>query len=34
LNLFAEYSLTPLFNDDKGPELTPLTVGLTLIGFN
>ena len=34
LNLFAEYSLTPLFKDGKGPELTPFTVGLTLIGFN
>lgn len=34
LNLFAEYSLTPLFKDGKGPELTPVTVGLTLIGFN
>jgi hypothetical protein len=34
LNLFAEYSLTPLFKDNKGPELTPLTVGLTILGFN
>lgn len=34
LNLFAEYSLTPLFKDGKGPELTPVTVGLTLVGFN
>lgn len=34
LNLFAEYSLTPLFKDGKGPELTPITVGLTLVGFN
>ncbi len=33
-NLFAEYALTPLFKDGKGPELTPLTIGLTLIGFN
>lgn len=33
-NIFAEYSLTPLFKDGKGPELTPVTVGLTLIGFN
>lgn len=33
-NLFAEYALTPLFNDGKGPELTPFTVGLTIIGFN
>lgn len=34
LNLFAEYALTPLFKDGKGPELTPLNVGLTLVGFN
>lgn len=34
LNLFAEYSLTPLFTEGKGPELTPLTVGLTIVGFN
>lgn len=34
LNLFAEYALTTLFEDGKGPELTPLNVGLTLIGFN
>ncbi len=34
LNLFAEYSLTPLFRDGKGPELTPFNIGLTLVGFN
>lgn len=34
LNLFAEYALTPLFEDGTGPELTPVNVGLTLIGFN
>ena len=34
LNLFAEYSLTSLFKDGKGPELTPFNVGLTIIGFN
>ncbi len=34
LNLFAEYALTPLFADNKGPELTPFNVGLTIIGFN
>lgn len=33
-NFFAEYALTPLFADNKGPELTPLTIGLTIIGFN
>jgi len=34
LNLFAEYALTPLFKDNVMPELTPLTVGLTIVGFN
>lgn len=34
LNLFAEYALTPLFDKNKGPELTPFNVGLTIIGFN
>lgn len=34
LNLFAEYALTPLFEHNKGPELTPFTVGLTIVGFN
>lgn len=33
-NLFAEYGLTPLFEGGAAPEVTPLTVGLTLIGFN
>lgn len=34
LNLFAEYALTRLFQDRVMPELTPLNVGLTIIGFN
>jgi hypothetical protein len=34
LNLFAEYALTPLFQDKVMPELTPLNIGLTIIGFN
>jgi hypothetical protein len=33
-NFFAEYALTSLFKDGKGPELTPFNVGLTIIGFN
>ena len=33
-NLFAEYGLTSLFREGKGPELTPLTLGITIIGFN
>ncbi len=32
-NLFATYSLTPLFENGSGPELYPFTVGLTLLGF-
>lgn len=34
LNLFAEYALTPLFEAGTAPELTPVNVGLTLVGFN
>ena len=33
LNLFATYSLTPLFENNRGPELYPFTVGVTLLGF-
>jgi hypothetical protein len=33
LNLFAEYSLTDLFKKDRGPELTPVNIGITIIGF-
>ncbi len=33
-SLFAEYALTPLFHEGKGPELTPFNIGITLIGFN
>lgn len=33
-NLFAEYGLTPIFEKGTAPEVTPLTVGLTLVGFN
>ncbi|MFB0924850.1 MAG: DUF2807 domain-containing protein [Vicingaceae bacterium] len=32
-NLFATYSLTPLFESGRGPELYPFTVGVTLLGF-
>lgn len=32
-NVFATYSLTPLFESGNGPELYPFTVGLTLLGF-
>lgn len=32
-NVFATYSLTPLFENARGPELYPFTVGVTLLGF-
>ncbi|HET6244132.1 MAG: DUF2807 domain-containing protein [Bacteroidetes bacterium] len=32
-NLFATYSLTEMFDKGKGPELFPVTAGITLIGF-
>ncbi len=32
-NVFADYSLTDLFNPGEGPVLTPFTVGLVIIGF-
>jgi len=31
--LFANYGLTPFFEKDKGPEIYPLTVGLSLVSF-
>lgn len=31
--VFASYSLTPLFEKDKGPELYPFTVGVSLVHF-
>jgi hypothetical protein len=33
LNLFGTYSLTQMFQKDKGPELYPFTVGITLLGW-
>ncbi|MEJ5303586.1 MAG: outer membrane beta-barrel protein [Bacteroidales bacterium] len=33
INLFGTYSLTTLFRSDKGPELYPFSVGLTLVGW-
>ena len=32
-NMFAKYSLTPLFEKGRGPEIYPFTVGVTLLGF-
>jgi hypothetical protein len=33
LNLNASYSLNTLFKKEKGPELYPFTVSLTLVNF-
>jgi hypothetical protein len=33
VNVFATYELVPLFKENKGPELTPVTFGITLIRF-
>lgn len=33
INFYAMYELTPFFKEDKGPDLTPFTVGVTLIRF-
>jgi hypothetical protein len=31
INLFATYEPVPLFKKDKGPQLTPFTIGITLL---
>lgn len=31
LTLFANYGLTPLFEDNKGPEVYPFTVGISIL---
>jgi hypothetical protein len=33
LNFFATYSITEMFQENKGPEVFPYTVGITLIGW-
>ncbi len=33
INLFFNYGLVDLFKENKGPELTPFTVGITLVSF-
>lgn len=33
INLFANYSLIPLFRENKGPELYPFTVGISLVSW-
>jgi hypothetical protein len=33
LNLFATYSLTPMFQNGQGPIVYPWTVGITLLGW-
>ncbi len=34
LNIFGTYALTPMFRSDKGPELYPFSVGITLGGWS
>ncbi|MBP9079719.1 MAG: hypothetical protein KBF80_05665 [Flavobacteriales bacterium] len=34
LNLFAEYALTPMFEEGTAPDLRALNVGVTVVGFN
>jgi hypothetical protein len=33
ISLYASYGLTPLFKDDKGPELFPFSIGISLINL-
>lgn len=33
INIFANYALNGLFEDGKGPELHPFSVGLMIVGF-
>ena len=33
ISLYATYSLSPLFRDNKGPGLTPFTIGISFINF-
>lgn len=33
INLYATYNFSPLFDDGKGPELTPFSIGLSFINF-
>lgn len=33
ISLFASYGLTPFFKNDKGPELFPFSIGISLINF-
>jgi len=32
-SIFANYDMVPLFRDEKGPDLHPFTVGITLVGW-
>ena len=34
LSLFANYGMTPLFKDGKGPELVPMTIGIAFPSFS
>lgn len=32
-SIYAKYSMVPLFNEGEGPDLTPFSAGLVLLGF-
>jgi hypothetical protein len=34
VTLFATYGLTPMFEDKKGPEVYPVTIGINLVPFS
>ncbi|MEM6697067.1 MAG: outer membrane beta-barrel protein [Bacteroidota bacterium] len=33
VSFYAQYSLVDLFREDQGPQLTPINIGLTVLGF-
>ena len=33
IQLFANYDMTPLFKENRGPQVFPVSAGLTLISF-
>ena len=33
IRFYANYDLVPLFQKDRGPELYPVSVGITILSF-
>ncbi|MFW5974790.1 MAG: hypothetical protein ACOCQ6_01140, partial [Bacteroidota bacterium] len=33
IDLFAYYSLTPAFEENKGPEMYPVSIGISVVKF-